>query len=242
MEDRYAALKAALESAEKRAQTPTEPPNPDGPIADNEDDTETASDLIERHARRLAEHARRLTNERAKQAREERHSGAQPGKPWTGYGNHVLALEWHRARHRLTLKRARRLVANSRRTGAEDDIHSLATWTRDERLRGQARRTTLAPFYKAPPHRDRCEYCGGPFDHLDHVPPIARAHEYDPRVWQLVPSCTRCNVILGAKPRSTVAQGRKILKDAGLTTLPIDQKTLRRAAMSPLHKRRTTRQ
>lgn len=37
-----------------------------------------------------------------------------------------------------------------------------------------------------------CVYCGAPFEHVDHVQPLARGGDH--ALWNLVPSCAACNL------------------------------------------------
>ena len=47
---------------------------------------------------------------------------------------------------------------------------------------------------------DRCAYCGGEYEHLDHVIPVARGGTNWPA--NLRPACGACNMSKGAKPLS----------------------------------------
>lgn len=44
----------------------------------------------------------------------------------------------------------------------------------------------------------RCAYCDGPFEHVDHVEPLALGGVH--AIGNLVPACADCNVRKGAKP------------------------------------------
>jgi 5-methylcytosine-specific restriction endonuclease McrA len=45
---------------------------------------------------------------------------------------------------------------------------------------------------------ERCAYCGGPFEHLDHVKPISLGGPHI--LSNLRPSCAKCNLTKNAKP------------------------------------------
>jgi hypothetical protein len=60
---------------------------------------------------------------------------------------------------------------------------------------------------------DVCYYCGDPFEHGDHCPPIKWVRQLGPdhpafadSEWAVVPSCAECNYLLGAKDLFTLGE------------------------------------
>lgn len=61
--------------------------------------------------------------------------------------------------------------------------------------RGETYRRRALAYWKAQGIPLDCVYCGGPFEHVDHVLPVSRGGTDD--VENLVPSCTSCNTSKG---------------------------------------------
>lgn len=97
---------------------------------------------------------------------------------WTNHEKALRIIRESRQRHPMTVKaylharRARKLAAPGFAT-AEQLAARIA-------------------FYG-----HRCAYCGGPYDHLDHVIPLSRGGSNWPA--NIRPSCEHCNLSKGAK-------------------------------------------
>jgi 5-methylcytosine-specific restriction endonuclease McrA len=88
---------------------------------------------------------------------------------------------------------------------------------RASRLRRKARKanaagtaTTAQVEARIAYYGHRCWMCGGPFEHVDHVIPLARGGTNWPA--NLRPACATCNLKKGAKPYTSVT--RKVTADA----------------------------
>ncbi|WP_410576649.1 HNH endonuclease [Amycolatopsis sp. lyj-108] len=83
-----------------------------------------------------------------------------------------------------------------------------------QRARGHAlradQRAVYALAYDVPwlrrLYRDRCAYCGGKAEHLDHVWPLVLAGDDAP--WNLAPACSPCNLSKGGKTLGEWLPGR----------------------------------
>lgn len=62
---------------------------------------------------------------------------------------------------------------------------------------GRAYRRTAMTYWRSQGIPFVCVYCGGPFEHVDHVVPTTRGGTDDPT--NLVPACTSCNTSKGDK-------------------------------------------
>lgn len=74
----------------------------------------------------------------------------------------------------------------------------LSARNKDHRYRANKRRNTIQKFTKQQLEQRmsvfgfRCAYCGGSFDHIDHVKPISKGGPHC--LSNLRPSCKRCNL------------------------------------------------
>ena len=88
------------------------------------------------------------------------------------------------ARDRHLQQVVRDAIVRARKNGYETDVRSV--------------RILDAKLRKA---KYRCRWCGGPFECIDHVKPLARGGKDMLR--NLAPSCRRCNELKGDLPLST---------------------------------------
>lgn len=70
----------------------------------------------------------------------------------------------------------------------------------------------MTPYESYPTPPDFCAYCGAPAGTVDHVPPRTAAGN-GAKHW-LVPCCSECNSLLGARPLYTVEERQHFLAGA----------------------------
>ena len=120
----------------------------------------------------------------------------------------VRSAAWYKA----NAKKRRTYFAAWSKTNAEKMRSLTAAWQKahPEAVRANAARrrarklnAPTVPFTQAEldAHLDRlgrkCVYCGGLFEHLDHVKPLALGGEHS--LANLVPACAACNLSKGTK-------------------------------------------
>ena len=109
---------------------------------------------------------------------------------------------------KATLKNLHRLC---RRSDVEPELSGLIEFAMLHST--QSRRSLISHLYGyEAPDGWRCSYCGGNVDHFDHIPPIATAHRHPPETWHMTPCCDPCNRALGAIDRTTIKEGREIIR------------------------------
>lgn len=99
--------------------------------------------------------------------------------------------------------------------GFADQAYRVFPSYRDrQRARGHAVRASERAVYALPYdvpwlrrlYRDRCAYCGGKAEHLDHVWPLVLGGDDAP--WNLAPACADCNLSKGGRTLGGWLPGR----------------------------------
>lgn len=166
--------------------------------------------------KRQRERARRLANLEELRARSRAYTQAHPAE------NRARAKAWalaNKARVRANRKRwvaAHREQLNGlnrkwRKNNAAKMREFIDVWkkknpdkTRAQRFRDRSRREQARGFASAAQilervhfYGDRCAYCDGAFEHVDHVIPLSRGGTNWPA--NLRPACRSCNTSKGAR-------------------------------------------
>ena len=113
------------------------------------------------------------------------------GREWY-HANREQALKWHHAN-----KEKRRV--NFKRWCAQNPAKVNAREKQRRARQCQAKGKISAEQLQARVefYGNRCAYCGGPYEHLDHVIPLARGGVHLPA--NIRPACEKCNLSKGAK-------------------------------------------
>ncbi len=77
---------------------------------------------------------------------------------------------------------------------------------------------------------ERCLYCGGPYQHLDHLVPVAAGGRH--ALWNLAPSCRACNTSKGDSDPIAWVEKRAINKIAVLLVARAVQRHTRKVKVN----------
>lgn len=118
----------------------------------------------------------------------------------------AASLDWYRANRERHLANAKSWRKNHpermreyRRkwAAANPDAHKLRVVRRRIRVRESGRLSTKDVLARIEFFGGRCAYCGGPYEHLDHVVPLSRGGRNVPS--NIRPACAKCNLSKGSK-------------------------------------------